>query len=283
MYIEADSVRKKKEIKLGAWVRSNRPVFARRDLNFLLRTLFDKDSGYALFDEVLDFRALGYLEKLKELYIEGLPLAYILGKEEFFGLIFLLKRGVFIPRCDTEVVVERALELIHREEIYYVLDLCCGTGCISIAIDKTKEKRLKIFASDISQKALQSSSVNKRSHKSSVNFIQSNLLSAFKDRIFDLIVSNPPYIEENYFKDNHFLRYEPQEALRAGEDGLSFIKNIISDARLILKKNGFLVIEMGFAQKDSIERVLCDYEDWQVIEWFRDYSGNWRGVILKLG
>ncbi|MFH1768066.1 MAG: HemK/PrmC family methyltransferase [Candidatus Omnitrophota bacterium] len=309
-------------MKLKEWVYQNRDLFIKRDMKFLLNSLFGRDND-CLLDEPDSFEPddFSFLEELKDLYLKGMPMAFLIGKEEFYGFsfsvnaeddcLFYKKRnrflngrgsllfetesnqnrsgckkntcGVFIPRPETEIIVDKALDIIVRERIADVLDLCCGTSCIAIAIDKHREKDLNIFASDISPEALKISLINKMAYKSSVFLVQSDLFGGFKPKMFDLIISNPPYVEDAYLEDKRGFYYEPAVALRGGSDGLFYLRRIIEYARFFLKKGGFLLLEIGFNQKPPIKRFIASYGEYEIVQWFSDYSGNWRGVVLRYG
>lgn len=247
-------------MKLKVWLKSNSSTFADRDLRFLIKHSLGKD--------VLE------LDEIRKAYIQGMPLAYILGKEEFFGYEFEVSQDVLIPRPETELIVEKAIELINAQRLSSVLDLCCGSGNIAISIAKEASKEISVFASDKSPEALRVAELNATKHKVDINFIQTDLLAGFEQNSFDLIVSNPPYVEDEAIKGS--LKYEPQAALSGGGDGLAFINKILDQAHIYLKDKGYLVMEIGYKHKQTI---MAD--KYKLIEWIRDYSGHFRGVVLK--
>ncbi len=249
-------------MELDKWVERNKAVFNSRDLRFLLKHSLGKDS--------LE------LERIRKLYVEGVPMAYILGKEEFFGYEFDISQEVLIPRPETELLVEKAIELIKSRKLRSVLDLCCGSGNIAISIAKEVSKEISVFASDCSPKALKIAESNANKHKVRIDFVQSDLLAEFKPNSFDLIISNPPYVEEEEIKGP--LNYEPKLSLWAGGDGLAFINKILDQAHIYLKDKGYLIMEIGYKHKPAI--MVDKYE---LVEWIKDYSGHFRGVILKNG
>jgi len=267
-------------MKLKEWVDNNRSLFLRSDLNFLIKSLFNREpwavflEGYFLVPKEIDC-----LENIKKLYLKGLPLPFLIGREVFFGLTFSVSPYVFIPRQDTEVIIEKALELINKKNLGMILDLGCGTSCIAVAIDKYTNKDLRIFASDVSWDALRISRKNLRYHNSSVRLINTDLFSGFKKNVFDLVVCNPPYVETTSIKGS--LEYEPRTALEAGDDGLHFIKKILNQAHLYLRSGGYMIIEFGYNHKEPVYSLVQDLYLYEIVEWIKDYSSHTRGVILK--
>jgi len=268
-------------MKICEWLNINKTVFADSDLRFLIKKVLCYDSiGESAANNVcLDAAALSELSVIKKLYVEGMPLAYILGKEEFFGLCFSLDRSVLIPRKETELVVEKASEIINREESMSVLDLCCGCANIAVSIAKTINRPLDIYASDVSSEALLVARRNLILYKVPASLVASDLFSGFQGKVFDVIVTNPPYVETHNIKGS--LRYEPKKALDGGSDGLNLIRRIINEGHSHLGDDGYLIMECGFNQKDAIEALIVSCGRYIVQEWIKDYSGYDRAVVLK--
>jgi release factor glutamine methyltransferase len=266
-------------MRVNQWLSISRKIFNDTDLRFLVKNVFLKES-IALLDkeEVISSEKLQALDTIKALYVQGMPLAYILGREEFFGLTFCVDKRTLIPRKETELVAEKAISVIKSNNITSVLDLCCGCANIAIAIDKSIDKKVDIFASDISFEALEVSLQNKIFNASFVRLVNSNLFDAFKEDSFDLIVSNPPYVESLKIKGS--LNYEPYMALDAGSDGLDYIRKILDEAVRYLKNNGLMIVEFGYRHKPFIEDIIINKGCYNIEEWIKDYSGNWRGVVL---
>lgn len=267
-------------MKLKDWVIENRSIFVDRDLRFLVKDVFLDDKVLLLQqDKYLSLGKLQHLDRIKHLYIQGMPLAYILGKEIFFGLEFKVDSQVLIPRKETELIVEKAIEIINKNNLYYILDLCCGCGNIAISIKKSIKKKLFICGSDVSFSALALSRRNSDIYKTSIELVNADLLKAFKARTFDLIVSNPPYVESKNIKSS--LRYEPRLALEAGEKGLNLLREILSEAHIYLRKSGYLILEMGYNHKSFLAQIINEIGLYEIIEWVKDYSGHFRGVVLE--
>ncbi len=267
-------------MKLKDWINKNQSVFIQRDLNLILHSFFSQKRYYFIEDYTPTSYQMQYLKILKEAYCKGWPLPYLIRKEEFFGFRFFVKRGIFIPRPETEIIVEKALEIINRNRMKRILDLCCGSCCIAITLRKKTHKNSIVYASDIDEEALRVSRENIRLHKVKIHLVRSDLFSAFKGKTFDVIVSNPPYVESGQIKGT--LHFEPLKALDGGKNGLFFIYKILKKAPFYLKRGGCLILEMGYNHKDRVDKKLKDEGKFTVKEWIEDYSGFTRGVVLQL-
>ncbi len=208
-----------------------------------------------------------------------MPLAYLVGKEEFFGLEFDVNHSVLIPRPETEVITEKAMDLIKRNHLTYILDLCCGSANIAVTIKKMIKKNINVKAADLSSEAISIARKNIKKHGVDVKVIKSNLFEKFQGRQFDLIVSNPPYVAGKDIQGS--IKYEPRLALYAGSEGLLVIKKILSQAYVYLRPGGFMVLESGHNQKMLINRFLEKIGKYEIIEWINDYGGNFRGIVLQ--
>ncbi len=267
-------------MKLKEWLSGNRKIYSNTDLRYLIKSTLGKDMPIALCQDIcLDKEIIERLGVVTAAYVQGMPLAYILGKEEFFGFTFCVDRCTLIPRKETELIVEKAIEIIKNNNVLSVLDLCCGCANISIAIDKSINKKVDIFSSDISFEALEVSLQNKRINSSRTKLVNSDLLNAFKEDAFDLIVSNPPYVQSQQVKGS--LCYEPQRALDAGFDGLDYITRILDEAYKHLKNKGYLIMEFGYRHRRAIEEKVLSKGCYEIKEWIKDYSGHFRGVVLE--
>lgn len=195
--------------------------------------------------------------------LQGEPLAYLTGQWEFHGLPMAVSRDVLIPRTDTEVLVEAAVEAVRRNEDMQarVLDLCCGSGCISCAIS-SELPAAKIVAADISAPALEIARRNIRDNRMSSKIVtmhaDATTWPPMSIGTFDMIVSNPPYIRscELIELDSSVRDYEPLGALDGGEDGLDFYRAIIKYWTLALRPNGMMMFEVGEGQADTVKNLL---------------------------
>lgn len=189
--------------------------------------------------------------------LAGEPVAYILGKREFYGLEFKVSADVLIPRADTETLVEAALALIPPQQPYRVLDLGTGSGAIAIAIAHQRPQA-SITAVDASPAALGIAAENARSLTTgNIRLLHSHWFSAVENETFDVIVSNPPYIAA---QDPHLqqgdLRFEPPGALASGQDGLDDIRHIVQEAPRHLTAHGWLMLEHGYDQAGAVRQLL---------------------------
>lgn len=210
------------------------------------------------------------------------PFQYITGRQEFYGMEFEVAAGVLIPRPETEILVEAAVEGLTTLADPVFLELGVGSGCISAAILKTVPAA-RADAVDISDEALSAAGRNAGLHNVAdrLHLIKSDLFANVTGR-FDLIVSNPPYINA---RDLQTLQpevrlFEPHAALSGGPDGLDIIKRIIAEAPEFLKPNGGILIEIGYDQADQVIKLL-DPSLWHNLEFFPDLQGIKR--IVKAG
>ena len=224
------------------------------------------------------------LRRLKQ----GEPLAYVLGEWDFYGLNLTVSPDVLIPRDDTCAVTSLAIQqALFLNQDPRVLDLCCGSGCIGLAI-ASRVKDARVTLADLSPEALTVAKRNMMQTKLSarVRCVQVNALEpapAFLGK-FDLIVSNPPYItaEEMEALPISVRKDEPHMALYGGEDGLDFYRSIAKNFSRALKPGGFLCFEFGMGQGDAVCQILED-NDYAVLERVRDYNDRERAVLAQYG
>ena len=232
-------------------------------------------------EEVDSFREQEFFRKIDLLCIEE-PIQYIIGKQEFMGLEFNVNKSVLIPQPDTEILVEKVIEIIKREnKEISVLDLCTGSGAIGISIKKLTDNTT-VTASDISLRALRVARENAEKLEVDVNFIESDLFENINSK-FDIIVSNPPYIKSEIIeKLPEEVKKEPIIALDGGVDGLEFYKNIINNCEIFLNEKGFLCLEIGYDQKEDLEKLIEATGKFENVEILRDFGGNYRVIICNL-
>jgi release factor glutamine methyltransferase len=223
----------------------------------------------ARFDQLVNRRA------------DGEPIAYILGNREFYGLNLLVTAATLIPRPDTEILVDAALNKIPTNTPLQVLDLGTGSGAIALAIAQQRPQ-VKVTAVDASKAALEVAISNsKQLHIPNIHFSLSDWFNNLDDALFDVIVSNPPYIENT---DHHLnqgdLRFEPTSALASGADGLDDIRRIINDCLTHLKPQGWLMLEHGYNQAAAVTDLMA-HTGLVNIETCQDLGGNDRVTIGK--
>lgn len=215
--------------------------------------------------------------------VQNEPIQYITEKQEFMKMNFYVNKNSLIPRADTEILVEEALKIIQTNELKKVLDLCTGSGAIGISIAKYS-KIQEIILSDISLKALEVAKVNvKKYNCDNVKIIYSDLFDNIQER-FDIIISNPPYIETETIKTlNKDVQKEPILALDGGCDGLVVYKKIINKAYDYLENGGYLALEIGYNQKQAVINLLENSNKYKEIYSKKDLFGNDRIVVCRRG
>lgn len=236
-------------------------------LTYLLNT--NKNLLFLNKEEALDEKIENELKIINDKINEGYPLQYAIGKWNFYGLDLLVDKRALIPRYETEILVD--LIINDNSNNKKILDIGTGSGAISLALSKNL-KDSKIIGVDISKKAIDLANENKiKLNINNVEFKESDIFSNIEEK-FDIIVSNPPYInKEDFEKLDKKLYYEPQNALYGGEDGLYFYKKIIKNAKNFLNKNGKIYLEIGYDQKDFISNLLEEY-GYKQIKSYKDFN-----------
>ena len=238
-----------------------------------------------LTDELNEEDYIKFKENINKL-INGKPLQYITNNQEFMGLNFFVNENVLIPQPDTEIIVEETLkkckELLLKNGKIKILDLCTGSGAIAVSLSIFLGDEAEVFASDISTKALEVAKYNNGKNNTNVRFIESNLFKNIQEQKFNIIVSNPPYIRSDVInKLSKQVQNEPHLALDGGEDGLKFYKKIIEQACNYIE-NGYLILEIGYDQKEDVENLLKENKNYSEIKTIQDFSGNDRCVVAKV-
>lgn len=213
--------------------------------------------------------------------LSGEPLQYILGETEFMGLRFIVSEETLIPRADTETLVEEVIDKIGNKK-KRVLDIGTGSGCIGISIAKMC-KNAKVTLLDYSDAILDVAMKNAKLNGVEVDTIKCDILEEIPDGKYDVIVSNPPYIETDtiFSLDNIVSSYEPLEALDGGFDGLMFYRRIVEIAEDIFDGSGTIAFEIGYNQGDEVTELLKS-EGFSGVKLKQDACGNDRVVTAKL-
>lgn len=253
------------------------PIYETRRI---LSDLLNKDLSYLVShdEDLLDSKIENKYFEILEKRQKGIPLQYILGEEDFYGRTFKVIEGVLIPRQDTEISVEKILNIIENNQINNMLEIGCGTGIVSISVDL--ESSVDVTAVDISEKAMENTRINKKELNSKIKIINSDLFSNINEK-FDLIYSNPPYIKSKEI-DNLQVEvrdYEPRLALDGGEDGLFFYRSIIKSSPEFLNHKGFLVFEIGHDEAEDICNLMRDKFE---VEVYKDLNNLDRVVVGQL-
>lgn len=257
---------------------------AKLDAQILLAFVLDKELSYLLTwpEKALTKQDKQQYLALLDRRISGEPIAYIVGVKEFWSLPFMVSPATLIPRPDTEILVELVLEQFADFDTLHCLDLGTGTGAIALAL-ASEQPNWQIDAIDFSLDAVKLAQQNaKKLQLSHVNIFQSDWFSALNERKFDVIVSNPPYIDkldENLSQGD--VRFEPESALVADEHGLGDIKHIAQQALKYLNSQGSLFFEHGFEQGEAVRNILTalGYHNAQTV---RDFNGHERITWARL-
>ncbi len=217
-------------------------------------------------------------EKLLCRRLAGEPLAYVIGKREFYSRPFVVTPDVLIPRPETETLAELAVETAGQMKSPCILDLGTGSGCLAVTLF-LETRDCEVFASDISAAALSVAGRNARANGACVRFVNSDLLDCFAKSSFDMIISNPPYVSEAEYAElsTQIRSHEPRTALLGGEDGLEYIRKIAATAGRVLREEGFLLLEIGAGQAEGAERIIRE-NGFSNIRFQRDIGGIKRVV-----
>ena len=252
---------------------------------FLLMYMLDESSQ--LFSNNLSEQMSKEIEdkyfSLIEKHIkEDVPLSHLVGFEYFYDRKYKVTKDVLSPRMETEELIYKVIEYVKtsNKNKFKILDLCTGSGIIAITLKKELEQvSVNVIASDISEEAIEVAKENAQSHDATIKFIKSDIFNNI-DNKFDIIVSNPPYIDrkdEVTMQDN-VLKYDPHLALFAEEEGMYFYRKIIEQANDYLNENGVMFFEIGYDQKDKIIK-LADMNGFSA-EVYRDINGRDRMAFL---
>ena len=259
---------------------------ARRHAGSLLAHVLGRDrsfliahSGEVVTEE--EFRSFRYLIERRA---GGQPMQYITGHQEFFKLDFEVTPAVLIPRPETELVVEAALEILRDEREPRIIDVGTGSGCLVISL-LHELSAARGLATDVSVPALQVAQRNAKRHRVNdrLALVGSDCFSGLRaDGSVHLMVSNPPYVSDEEMKGlQREVRYEPGTALAGGTDGLLIIQRLLLGARPFLHSGGHFVFEIGFGQSEAVEQ-LIDQRVWKLIEIRKDLQGIPRTFVLQV-
>ena len=241
---------------------------------------------YLNIDNVASKEIKEKFEKGIERILNDEPMNYVLGYSYFYGYKLITNNNVLIPRPETEELV--CLILSKYDEYYKgkIIDVCdvgTGSGAIAIALKK-EENNLNVFASDISNDALEVAKENAKYNGADISFYLGSMLDPYIDNDIkvDFLVSNPPYIKTIETIENSVYDFEPHVALFGGEDGLKFYRQIFEKAHLILKDDAMMFFEIGYDQKNSLTKLARTYFPNAYIEVFKDINNKDRMLMIKL-
>ena len=259
---------------VGAALAAARARLPASEARLLLGHVLDKPTSWLIAheDEVLDENAMLNFASLAARRAGGEPVAYLVGRREFFGRDFSVSPAVLIPRPETELLIELAITALGPGSTARILDLGTGSGCIAVTL-ALELPQARVSAVDHSAAALAVARENAQRHGARLNLLQSDWCAALTGERFDLIVANPPYIAA---ADPHLdagdLRHEPQAALASGGDGLDAIRRIVAEAPAFLEHGGRILLEHGYDQAPAVRNLLAA-ADLTDIEQHRDLAG----------
>lgn len=270
-------------IRKGKIILSEKKIkTAELDSEILMSKAINKEKKFLIlnFNNEIPKENLNIFNDLVNQRSKGKPIAYLLKKKEFWKNEFVVDRNVLIPRPDTEILVEQALELTKNKNKLNLLDVGVGSGCILLSILNEK-KNFYGTGIDICGKSLSICRVNshKLGLKKRVKLFKSNI-DNFQYGKYDLIISNPPYIKKYDLKclEKDVIGFEPKQALDGGIEGLSEIRKVISKSSELIKKNGFLILEIGFDQKNRVKQILQN-KGFYIKKIVKDLSGHDRCIV----
>ena len=270
-------------LRKGKMILSEKKIkTAELDSEILMSKAINKEKKFLIlnFNNEIPKKNLNIFNDLVNQRSKGKPIAYLLKKKEFWKNEFVVDRNVLIPRPDTEILVEQVLELTKNKNKLNLLDVGVGSGCILLSILNEK-KNFYGTGIDICGKSLSICRVNshKLGLKKRIKLFKSNI-DNFQYGKYDLIISNPPYIKKYDLKclEKDVIDFEPKQALDGGIEGLSEIRKVISKSSELIKKNGFLILEIGFDQKNRVKQILQN-KGFYIKKIVKDLSGHDRCIV----
>ncbi len=247
------------------------------DVDFIISEVLNVSrTELILIDEISNEQEKEIRNKAND-RLNNIPVDKIFNKAYFYGLEFKVDENVLSPRPESEILVETALKYIKQNNYKTVLDMCTGSGCLAIATKLNSD--VEMTAVDVSQKALNIAKQNAKNLKADIKFVRSNMFEKV-DGVYDLIISNPPYIDSDEIKDLDIevKEHDPHIALDGGEMGLKFYNIIHNNLRKYLTEKGMLILEIGDEQKELLTSL---YNDFNLIECITDLEGHDRVMVFK--
>ena len=267
----------------GAKILKNKYInTAQLDAEILMEKVIGKDKKYIILntEEKLNFEHLRFFKTLIKERSNRKPIAYLINKKFFWKYEFLITEDILIPRPDTELLIELALKITRNKNRINILDIGIGSGCILLSILKEK-KNFSGTGIDISKNCINISKINANKLKVTdrTKFYKSDV-DKFDLGKYDLIVSNPPYINKNKLKylETEVSKFEPKLALDGGLDGLSEIRKVIKKSSELIKKNGKFILEIGFDQKNRVINLLTK-KGFYINSISKDLASNDRCIV----
>ena len=241
---------------------------------------------YLDIDKPMDERVYRKFEPGIKRLLANEPMNYVLGYSYFYGYRFIVNGDVLIPRMETEELVGLILskyDEFYKDKKIKVCDVGTGSGAIAIALKK-EEDNLEVYASDISEEALEVAKLNARNNDCEITFLQGSMLDPYLEKRmkFDILVSNPPYIKTVETIESSVYDFEPHVALFGGSDGLKFYREILENAKAIMNDKGLIFFEMGYDLKDSLTALVNSCLPDGKVEVYKDINGKDRMMMIML-
>ena len=255
---------------------------AKLDSEILMSKVIQKDRAFVILNSDYDLKkdlVNSYKDLIQKRSI-GTPVSYLTGIKNFWNYDFKINKNVLIPRPDTELIIQEILNLTKNKNKLRFLDVGTGSGCIILTILKEKKDFYGIGI-DICKKSLDLAKINRDNLgvKNRLKFLKSDI-DNFNYGKYDLIISNPPYIRQYDLKylERDVVNFEPKLALNGGIDGLSEIRKVINKSSELVKKNGKLILEIGFNQKNNVKKLLIK-KGFYINKVLKDLAKNYRCII----
>lgn len=248
------------------------------DADFIISEVLGvKRTELIMIDEVSNDQELDIRSKAN-LRLDDMPVDSIFNKAYFYGLEFKVDDNVLTPRPESELLIDTAIRYIRDKGYTKALDMCTGSGCLAIALKKNVD--IDITAVDISAKALAIAKQNAKNNNVSICFVRSNMFENIEGT-FDIIISNPPYIDSDEVKelDAEVIKHDPLLALDGGQMGLKFYNILHDNVKKYLSKGGTLILEIGNEQRDMIINMFADCH---FVECLTDYAGHDRVLVFRV-
>ena len=253
---------------------------------FLLMYMLDESPqifSNSLSEQLSKEKEEKYFSLIEKHIREDMPLSHLVGFEYFYDRKFKVTKDVLSPRMETEELIYIVIEYVKttKKDSVKILDLCTGSGIIAITLKKELEiKSIELIASDISEEALEVAKENAELNNADIKFIQSDIFNNIDEK-FDIIVSNPPYIDrkDEITMKTNVLSYDPHLALFAEEEGMYFYRKIVEEAKNYLNDSGVIFFEIGHDQREKITK-LADVNDYHA-EVYKDLNGRDRMAFLS--
>lgn len=260
---------------------SDSPAFEANEL-LAFATGLDRGSLVLKQSEELSLTSEKLLKKCLKKRKKGIPLQYVIGEWEFYSLPFKVGRGVLIPRADSELLVDLALETLCDNSKKEVFDLCSGSGALGIAVAKNAPNA-SVTLVEKSPKAFKYLRQNVMLNNANLTAVRADIFKWKPDVLADIVICNPPYITKKEMTELQIeVKKEPTAALYGGKDGLKFYRFLISNAKRFLKPNGKMLLEIGFAQAKDV-KALFKAAGFENVEVKKDLGGNDRVVSASIG